>query len=319
MRRHNGFTLVELLVVIAIIGILIVMLMPAVQAAREVSRRMTCSNHLKQIGLACLTYESTYKCLPISVDYMNWDNLGIVGTGASWMVTVLPFVEQQSLYDSLVLDGTIYPTKNKGLRDSRNFEAIKTPVEIYCCPSDNALGKTTDQSFLFTGIEMAMCNYSGVIGPHGIVDDSYTIWNGEPSCFDIFDYNSGSRCFGAFYRYSIVEPVRLASFVDGTSNTIIIGEQCAFDNPDEGIVEHYSWAYSDDCWKSTYAPINWIPPDAASMSNWPDHMGFRSKHSGGAHFCWGDGHVTFFSEAIVMDVYQALSTRNQGETVRYKD
>jgi prepilin-type processing-associated H-X9-DG protein len=74
--------------------------------------------------------------------------------------------------------------------------------------------------------------------------------------------------------------------------------------------------YSNDCWKSTYAPINFVPPDAASMNNWPDHMGFRSQHPGGAQFCYADGHVSMLREAIDMNVYQALSTRGQGEIIQ---
>lgn len=314
MRTRNGFTLVELLVVIAIIGILIAMLLPAVQAAREAARRMTCSNHLKQIGLACLNYESIYQCMPVSTDLSSWGEVD--GTGASWLITILPFVEQQSLYDSLVLEGTVHD--GNGLKDARNFEVIKTSIEAYCCPSDNAYGETTDQAYLFSGVDMALCNYSGVIGPHGIWDGSWSIWQGAPSCFDGGDYNSGNRCWGTFFRYSIVDPVRLSSFTDGTSNTIIVGEQYAFEVSSDWTYGN-AWAYSNDCWKSTYAPLNWIPPDAATMNNPFDHMGFRSKHPGGAHFCWGDGHVSLFSETIDMEIYQALSTRNQGEVVRYED
>jgi prepilin-type N-terminal cleavage/methylation domain-containing protein/prepilin-type processing-associated H-X9-DG protein len=313
MSERRGFTLVELLVVITIIGILIALLLPAVQAAREAARRMTCANHQKQIGLTCLSYESAYKTMPVSTDFTNWP--GVPGTGASWMIAILPFIEQQPLYDSMVIEGSIYD--GRGIKDPRNRTAIKTPLATYCCPSDDALGKMTTHAYLLDGIELALGNYPGVIGPHSIWDGAYSIWNGKPSCFDYWDYNDRHRrCWGTFFRYSVVDPVHLSDYTDGTSNTIIVGETYAFESSD---LAHYSWAYSNDCWKSTYAPINWIPPDGASMNNWPDHMGFRSKHPGGAHFCWGDGHVSFISETITMDVYQALSTRNQGETVLYSE
>ena len=311
--RRYGFTLVELLVVIAIIGILIALLLPAVQAAREAARRMQCSSNLKQIALGCLSYESAYQTLPVSTSFIDWPDTP--GTGASWMVAILSYVEQGAIYDTMVIEGGIYA--GKGIKAPINREAIKTSIDTFCCPSDDVAGKTTTNAYLFEGIELALSSYPGVIGPHSIWDGGHSIWKGEPSCFDYWDYNDrGRKCWGSFWRYNVVDPVTLQSFTDGQSNTILVGETYVFKQSQD--LAHYTWAYSNDCWKSTYAPLNWIPPDAASLSNWPDHMGFRSKHPGGAHFAWADGHVSFFDDTIDMDVYQALSTRNQGEVVSYE-
>ncbi|MEA1951037.1 MAG: DUF1559 domain-containing protein [Planctomycetota bacterium] len=306
MRKHTGFTLVELLVVIAIIGILIALLLPAVQAAREAARRMNCSSNLKQISLGCLSYESTFGAMPVSTSFVDFPDTP--GTGASWMLTLLPYIEQQPLYDSMYIDGGIYA--DRGIKDPVNRGAIKTSIATYCCPSDDSLGKTTTSAYLFPDIELGVTSYAGVIGPHSIWGGIYSIWKGEPSCFDKWDHQAGRRCWGTFWRYNVIEPVTLADFPDGLSHTITVGETYPF-----GAAKHFSWPYSNDCWKSTYAPLNWIPPDQASLANWPDHMGFRSKHPGGAHFAWGDGHVSFLDAEIDMKTYQALSTRNQGEIV----
>ena len=311
--RRRAFTLVELLVVIAIIGILIALLLPAVQAAREAARRMNCSNHLKQIGLACLTYEATFKTMPVATDFTDWP--GVPGTGASWFVGILPFIEQQPLYDGLVIEGSI--GSGHGMKDPRNRSVIRTKIDTYCCPSNGNAGRTTTQCYLFEGIELATTSYAGVIGPHSIWDGVYSIWQGQPSCFDYWDYNDRKRrCWGTFFRYSVVDPVRLSDYSDGTTATIIVGETYPFQ---AGTIWHFSWAYSNDCWKSTYAPINFVPPDDASMNNWPDHMGFRSLHPSGSQFCYADGHVSLVREAIDMDVYQALSTRGRGEIIEDDD
>ncbi len=311
-KSKCGFTLVELLVVIAIIGILIALLLPAVQAAREAARRMNCSSNLKQISLGCLTYESAFGSMPVSTSFVDFT--GAPGTGASWMLNLLPYIEQQPLFDSMVIEGSMWNGSNDGIKAPINHPAIKTSISTYLCPSDHLFGKTSKIAYLLNGIELGLTSYAGVIGPHSIWDGNHSIWKGEPSCFDKWDHEDrGRRCWGTFWRYNVIEPVTLASFTDGLSNTITVGETYVFG--DQSNAAHFTWAYSNDCWKSTYAPLNWVPPDQASLANWPDHMGFRSKHPGGAHFAWGDGHVSFLNEETDMKTYQALSTRNQGEIV----
>jgi len=304
-RRTRAFTLVELLVVIAIIGILIALLLPAVQAAREAARRMQCSNNLKQMALAVLNYESQYKCFPISI--AHYDEGGAVGNGLSWTVGILPFMEQQPLFDTLNLNGQAHPAGN-GIFNAENHALIAKPVENYLCPSDSIkkMVKTNIWLAVPSDLPLAVISYAGVMGPHDLGNAS--IFGGEPDCHNYNAYGY-EECTGSFWRHSHVAPVKMASFIDGTSNTIIIGEVL----PDYD--DFKQWALGNATFACTHAPINYSPPEPFDPWDWKNQEGFRSRHPGGAQFAWGDGHVSFFSETIDRAVYRGLSTRALGETV----
>ena len=162
---RSAFTLVELLVVIAIIGILVGLLLPAVQAAREAARRMSCSNNMKQIGLAIHNYESTYKRIPPAIMGANplfrnsdpsWQgNRSYDDDGYGWLVAIMPFIEQTSLYNNL---NTIVPLGTPGWlenrRDARGPNGIipggDTIISAYLCPSD-ALPRIVPAQFVIPG------------------------------------------------------------------------------------------------------------------------------------------------------------------------
>ncbi|MEX0818470.1 MAG: DUF1559 domain-containing protein, partial [Pirellulaceae bacterium] len=144
MSKHRGFTLVELLVVIAIIGILVALLLPAVQAAREAARRMQCSNNLKQLGLALHNYHDTLKTFPPGYvsnrpgveGSSSWCRSGGV-QGAPWTALILPYMEQQNLHDQFNFNVPFQATSNQMAPPNSN---VVIPLDTYSCPSDVRLG-----------------------------------------------------------------------------------------------------------------------------------------------------------------------------------
>jgi prepilin-type processing-associated H-X9-DG protein len=152
----------------------------------------------------------------------------------------------------------------------------------------------------------ATTNYCGVLGPHDLGNAS--LWGGEPDCHNFSIYGHAA-CQGTFWRHSFLSPVSIASFRDGASNTIIVGE-CLPEYDD-----FKYWAITNGTWASTHAPINWIPDPNNSWSGWYNQMGFRSRHAGGATFAFGDGHISFVSETIDQDIYRGMSTRAGGEVI----
>lgn len=288
----------ELLVAIAIIGILVALLLPAVQAAREAARRSQCTNHLKQIGLAILNYEQSFRTFPIQFAPYQESPEGD-GNGWSWMTAILPFVEEQNLYDTINPRGPV--SAGQGMIRPENRTAIKTPVPIYYCPTDNAMGTTRNDVWMVpSGIEFAVTNYAGVLGPHDLGNGS--LFGGLPDCHN---YSATLRrsCTGAFWRHSHLAPVQLASFTDGLSNTIIVGE----------VVPEYDsfkyWALSSGSYAATHSPINYWPQPNDPWTGWYNQIAFRSRHNAGAHFLWGDGHVSLLEETIDQAIYRGLSTR----------
>ncbi len=306
---RDGFTLVELLVVIAIIGILVALLLPAVQAAREASRRASCTNNIKNLALGVLNHESAKKVFPLS-----WDGYGVataqgaqpnVENGSSWIVSTLPYVEEQAMYDrfksSGALTGRYNPYNgaaaggNQGIgTNTPDVRAlIATPLKLVRCPSDASMPTPTGDLFSFQNVPIAATNYKGCIGNTWM----WGIWHGDRNYNPEHPPNPG-----IFYRNTYIVPVTVQKITDGLSNTFLIGE----DLPDYN--GHWAAYFSNTCISSTDSPLNYLP-QPPNPGDYADMMGFRSMHPGGANFAMADASVSFYADDIDPNVYENLSTK----------
>ncbi len=330
---RRGFTLIELLVVIAIIAILIALLLPAVQQAREAARRTQCRNHLKQIGLALHNYLDVFGSLPPGVvhnrndigDLPNDDDDGTAGTyfgGYGWGAFILPYLDQAALYNSLQVNAVSLDTL---LRSTANpaQSLTKTPLAIYRCPSDTGPDWNTERAwtnpykafFNNQPVFMATANYIGLSGSR---------WS-RP----IQWINTRRDPFGSFWGDSAVA---IRDFIDGTSNTFVVGER----DWEQGLAGNWLGQrnYNGNGiigGRQNLAILNVKINDPALQPNGVPvaSRGFSSLHAGGAHFLFADGRVQFLSENIEFNnaqpnqqspnnntgLYQRLGRRNDGLTL----
>ncbi|HEY4232891.1 MAG TPA: DUF1559 domain-containing protein [Lacipirellulaceae bacterium] len=342
----GGFTLVELLVVIAIIGILVALLLPAIQAAREAARRSSCSNNLKNLGLAALNHHDVNKHFPVCMGaYDPTEAVGKPQSAASWILNMLPQMEEQALFDKFKLAGAfegqftanICQTAvagtdklNKGLDSSKNGIAVpdlmKTKLQVLQCPSDGKSNILSDQQSEWSPgkCQLAVTSYKGVIDDTmanenpgtdftNLVPDQFRSGNYEdpaPGWTTQHDCHRDTRCRGFFFRQSFQKPVTIAKVTDGTSKTVMIGEDVPEFN-----MQHSAAFYSNGSWCSCNAPLNYgLPqdPDTISLA-WFNAQGFRSRHPGGVQFCFADGSVRFISEDVDNIAYRTSCTRGSGE------
>jgi len=332
-RFRHGFTLVELLVVIAIIGVLVALLLPAVQAAREAARRMTCANNLKNVGLAVINYEGTQGNMPYShnqwaqewagpaqADWIGPDdgslavkNGGPGFTGKGWLVDVLPQLEQQSMHNQIIAEyegnfGLNGPF-GKGMGKPSLEETMGRQLSVLTCPSDPS-AVPNQQMVLGSGNShgrmVAATSYKGVLGDHVIWPEATSHTDGNP----IDCHHNLAGCNGLFWRTAYWNPIELRTITDGLSNTFMVGEAVASQDP------HSAAYYSDGDWASCNSPLNFFNIDdpAVLLAQWYEQRGFRSLHPGGAQFVLADGSVHFVVEGIEHSIYRALATRN-GEEV----
>jgi len=300
-RRPWGLTLIEVLVVIAIIGLLIALLLPAVQAAREAARRMHCANNLKQIGLAVLSYVTQFNELPISIN--NWVDPDPGGApqknGKSSLVSILPQLEQQPLFDLFAINGFNGDfNSGGGLRSPGCFTAVQIPLAVFLCPSDPDARNPVLSQPEWPGQPLAATSYKGVAGDTRMEGDPFP--GSEP------DTHASGHCNGLFWRNDYLEGHRWADVRDGTSNTLMIGE--ALPQYDE----HAAWAFANGTWGLCSIPPNYDPSPPTPNFH-PTSLGFRSRHPGGVQFVFADGSARFIKQTIASPTYRALSTRSGGE------
>lgn len=298
LSQTRAFTLVELLVVIAMIGILVGLLLPAVQAAREAARRMQCTNNLKQIVLAMHNYEGTYKYLPYG-DRLNDAHPQKVGPG----VQVLPFLEQSVLSSQYNWKINWY--------DPGNSQVVRTKLSVFFCPS------TPDGGREFSSTE------SGV--PFTAATADYMAPSGIGSNENLFLQNSYGMIIAddkSMLTKKVKTPNRLRDTTDGLSNSIMYTE-CA-GKPDV-------WCNGEMTGDSNYK-TGWashatgfdprmIAPGTCSgvgtcTINCTNDQGVYAFHSGGANVGMGDGSVRFLTSTLSPEVFAALLTRANGEVVQ---
>ncbi|MDI9444260.1 MAG: DUF1559 domain-containing protein [Planctomycetota bacterium] len=285
---HPGFTLVELLVGIAIIGILIALLLPAVQAAREAARRSQCANNLKQLSLGLHNYHDTHQTFPPP---------GISSNDMSWHVVLLPFIEQTALHDQFDFRAGAYNGVGKMVNSLNK-------VDAFLCPS-NANDSDIHSTESIDGVLVYTCHYYGVMGPNG-----YNNTKGK-------DYKcTATDTWGSYCSQgAIVYPAgtKISSFYDGTSNTYLLGELAYPDFPHRrswvrGSYTGYGGGLMPSA-KNVRYPIN-----SRITTLWNDDA-FGSKHPGGAQFTRADGSVAFVSETIDQSLYLAIASRDGEEPV----
>jgi prepilin-type N-terminal cleavage/methylation domain-containing protein len=290
-RARSAFTLVELLVVIAIIGTLVSLLLPAVQAAREAARRTSCRNNMKQLGLSLHNYHDVNNRFP-----SGWDADQPEGEpGWGWASAILPYMEQQNLYDRIRFDLAIDNGAN-------NFARTQT-VDGFLCPSDPG-----DRLFLIGegehehghGDHEHEDGDENIDAGHKLFEIARANYVGVFGTFEIED--APDRGDGTFFFRSRIQ---FASLTDGTSNTIIVGERSSLLGGSlwHGVIHEAS------------ANMERIVGVADHTPNHQDlHFDdFSSFHPVGANFLRGDGSVSLINDRIDLRVYQALATRQGGE------
>jgi prepilin-type N-terminal cleavage/methylation domain-containing protein len=323
--QARGFTLVELLVVIAIIGILVALLLPAIQAAREAARRAQCQSNIKNVALAVLNYESAKKVLPVGMSFnpalRDAISYGLRRYGPNWIIEILPYLEEQALYDKFELNLPI----NNNTSSARNREARGRQIPVLMCPSDPNnqvlyVGTYGPALTMQHGDNWARTNYAGNAGradiwPDGPDRDNDRYMTGADSAGWLDDCKRGVMGPNA--------SVKLGQITDGTTNTIMIGEIRAglTENDARGIwamghagpsllagygaggddngpnvcnaVHREDDVFSDTCGDKFAASI--------CMSCDPDYFAqatVRSVHTGGAYLAMCDGSVQFVSDDI---------------------
>jgi prepilin-type N-terminal cleavage/methylation domain-containing protein len=325
MRRQPAFTLVELLVVIAIIGVLVALLLPAIQAAREAARRSSCQNNLRQLGVAMQNYYSSHKIYPPNSPW--WIDPPTVlaeDRKGNMLVKLLPYLEESTVSDRLDIKGDVIGQ----FEDKKNVDLRQVGLKVLRCPSDEFPALSDEPTYNPSG--HAVTNYAPSVGAQatfsaknnkacpeypgnifGLLQDSHA------------NTHERNKTSGLFSRQGWSATIQ--QIEDGTSHTIAMGEvlpTCNFE------FIRFGWWDSWPMYVCTTPPINFDscrqtdpvfphPADAGCDTNfnYNTSAGFKSKHPGGANFTLADASVQFITENIDYRNYQRLGERRDGEAV----
>jgi len=314
--KRNAFTLVELLVVIAIIGVLVSLLLPAIQAAREAARRIHCQNNMKQLGLALLNYESSHKQFP----YSRWGEVSAVhdrpaeSAMHSWAVVGLSYAEETNIAQQYNMDFPWHAPENR--------EVVAYPISLFQCPSAPTKQRW-DDSFS-SDLKPAAGDYGSINEVKNRFYQAMGLqvpWADAPERMGVLSRDT--------YDGRVMPPCRIKDILDGTSNTIMLGE-CAgrplyhVRGQERPCLQHANGIYVED-------GAGWADPDGGFSLSGRDASGCikggplvinatndseaYSFHMGGAMFCFADGSVHFLQQDIDPLTYKALVTRAGGEII----
>ena len=308
-QKQSGFTLVELLVVISIIAILVGLLLPAVQAAREAARRMQCLNNQKQLGLAVLNFESAFRYFPAS----GWtvaSRTNPQGKFVSWRVGILPYLEHSNVRDLYRFDLNWW--------EDTNLAVASIPLPVYACPSVpeqppvmSAIAKPPRPALTFN-TPLGRTDYEAIQGV-------------QPQPVNPILYNSSNR-FSVMHRNSINSH---ASITDGTSNTVMVVESGGRPSVYRGRYAHrelsndqgIGWADSEGAFSLDGASADGTLEGCGRAAGCVSAMNTRndnepySFHTSGSNCLFADGHVQFLNQHISLDVMAALCTKAGGEII----
>ncbi len=302
MSRKRGFTLVELLVVIAIIGILVALLLPAVQFAREAARRMSCHNNLKNVGIAMHNYYDAFNRFPpgyIALDDHTGQPLATGEHGWGWSAMILPYLEQQNLSNQLRFEISILAPRHDQVRVQR--------IQIYRCASD--YGEDTfklhhdehgheeephsldEEGEILT--ELATSNYVGMFGTFELHECAHL--------------PAGQACWSdGILMHN--KSLRFRDIKDGTSNTLMVGERSSR-------VGYSTWVGAVPEGDEAIARILGVADHTPNSET--NHLDdFSSEHPQGANFLFADGGVQILNNSMHLPVFRAMATRSGGEKIQ---
>lgn len=338
-QRRAAFTLVELLVVIAIIGVLVGLLLPAVQSAREAARRIQCTNQLKQLGLAIMNYESAQGKFPpggvaygrygfTNADDIPFECKNFDCNGTNWAIETLPYLEQQSLYDMYDQEETNFEVGDPNGNGKINQKVRDTRLPQMLCPSDSFANEWNGA--------LAASSYKGMAGviTQNAVGGGWVNWtspmgpNSNPPVDQVLqDLNFSRRGL----LYSMGQPgmpaEKLKNVVDGTSNTLLMGEYHWLGLAEPAFPAYWAvtqrWSNKAEAFADPLLRSSDVELCLANMTTaplWSCNRAFGSTHAGnGGNWAKIDGSVTFISWSLDGVVYEALATIAGEEVVNVSD